>query len=236
MKRFSKIGLNVIGGLAVIIMSFAYFVPADAKAGNRSNDRVNEGETLIAAAYNYAFASRKLNFTTSLKGNSGESKSGGFFISDGKKGYLKINGGAEFYYTPELVTMYSPESNEMVIQPRKKKSKGDVSNPFSILDLDSRSVNVSLPTKEVVGGKELCYVTVTPVAKKGSAFSEAKIYVSGWNGAGSKVAVRKIVMISKSGAVYETVIVSASSPAPALLENSVVDISKYPNAKVTDLR
>lgn len=232
MKRFSRLCLKVFGCFAMFAAIAAVIRPSAARASSVSN----EGNAFIAAAYNYAFASRKLYFTTSLKGASGETRSSGFFVSDGKNGYLKIDNGVELYYTPELVTTYSRESNEMVLQPRKKKSKGDTSNPFSILDMDNKSVNVSLPRKEMSGAKELYYVVVAPLSKKGSAFTEARVYVTGWKGAGSKVAICRIVMTSRSGAVYETVIDSASSPDAALLERSVIAPSKYPDAKVIDLR
>ncbi len=230
MKKISEFCLRMSGYIALMAALFVALMPLSARADS------NEGDAFIAAAYNYAFASRKLDFTTMLKGNSGEVRSSGFFISDGKKGYMKITGGIELYYTPELVTTYSRESNEMVIQPRKKKNKGDASNPFSILDMSSKSVRVSLPRKETVGASELSYVTVTPVSQKGASFAQARIYVSGWKGAGSKVVIRRIVMTLRSGAVYETVINSASSPDAVLLERSAIGASKYPEAKVIDLR
>lgn len=211
---------------------FAAFGCAHENAVSCSD--TDPASAFIASAYDYICSARKLSFVTTSDAGPVQR---GFFISDGKNGYMKTDNGLELQYAADRVVLYSSAANEIVIQPVGKKRGNAASNPFSLFDPDNKSVKASAPVTVNEGSEgPMTFSVVTPLAKKGAGFKEAKVYVKGWKGEGSKVTVCRIVVTTGSGQSYTTEVVSASGPDPALLGKSVIEISEHPDARITDLR
>lgn len=216
--------------LLLLLSSAAPVRTSDMAVSCKASDPASD---FIASAYEYVCSARKISFVMTSDAGAAQR---GFFISDRKNAYMKTDNGLELHYAADRVVLYSSAANEIVIQPVGKKSGSAVSNPFSLFDPDNKSLKASAPVTVNEGGEPVTYSTITPVAKKGAGFKEAKVYVKGWKGAGSKVTVCRIVVTTGAGQSYTTEVTQASGPDHALLGKSVIDISEHPGARVTDLR
>ena len=191
-----------------------------------------EGEKLFREASDYVFSARKLGIVmTSMdkKGNAYHNR--GFFVALPDRGYMKIDGVSEFQYSPTLVSSYSEQSNEFVIQERKTTSTSISDNPFSILSKSGKGVKVSDPVPGKVKDFDCIKFSVTPEGK--AYYQRADIYVTG---SGASFRVLRITVALKRDQAFVVDVVSAGEPLPEKISDYQIIVSEHPDCQVVDLR
>ena len=191
-----------------------------------------EGEKLFREASDYVFSARKLSIVITnmdKKGNAYYSR--GFFVALPDRGYMKLEGVSEFQYTPTLVSSYSYQSNEYVIQPRKTTSTTISDNPFSILSKGGKGVKVSDPVPGKVKDRECIKFSVTPEGK--AYYQRADIYVTG---SGASFKVLRITISLKKDQAFVVDVTSAGEALPDKISDYQIILSDHPDCQVVDLR
>lgn len=191
-----------------------------------------EGEKLFRASSDYVFSARKLSIVITnmdKKGNAYYNR--GFFVALPDRGYMKLEGVSEFQYTPTLVSSYSYQSNEYVIQPRKTTSTTISDNPFSILSKGGKGVKVSDPVPGKVKDRECIKFSVTPEGK--AYYQRADIYVTG---SGASFKVLRITISLKKDQAFVVDVTSAGEALPDKISDYQIILSDHPDCQVVDLR
>ena len=155
----------------------------------------------------------------------------GFFVALPDRGYMKMDGVSEFQYTPTLVSSYSEQSNEYVIQERKSTSTSISDNPFSILSKSGKGVKVSDPVAGKVKDRDCIKFSVTPDGK--AYYQRADIYVTG---SGASFKVLRITVVLKKDQAFVVDVTSAGEALPDKISDYQIILSEHPGCQVVDLR
>ncbi|MBQ1881826.1 MAG: hypothetical protein II527_04130 [Bacteroidales bacterium] len=239
MKRYFKT-LFILAAL----LSGLILLPAGLEAGAsfqkpQAPDSL-AGQKIFQAASEYVFSGRKLSVViTNLdkKGNAYYNR--GFFVALPERGYMEIEGVSEFQFSPTLITSYSYQTNEYVVQPRKTTSSSISDNPFSILSKKDKGVSVSEPKEGDVRGVPCTKISVTPQGK--AYYLRADVYVAGAVSANSKATrtemkVLRITIVLKRDQAFVVDVVDAGPKEPEKVQDYRLLISDHPGAEMVDLR
>ncbi|MBR5399702.1 MAG: hypothetical protein IK103_07915 [Bacteroidales bacterium] len=191
-----------------------------------------EGEKLFREASDYVFSARKLSIVITnmdKKGNAWHNR--GFFVALPDRGYMKLDGVSEFQYTPTLVSSFSEQSNEYVIQARKSTSTSISDNPFSILSKGGKGIKVSDPVAGKVKDRDCIKFSVTPEGK--AYYQRADIYVTG---SGASFKVLRITVVLKKDQAFVVDVTSAGEALPDKISDYQIILSDHPGCQVVDLR
>lgn len=191
-----------------------------------------EGEKLFRSASDYVFSGRKLSIVITnmdKKGNAYHNR--GFFVAVPDRGYMKLDGLSEFQYTPALVSSYTEQSNEYVIQSRKSTSSSISDNPFSILSKGGKGVKVSDPQPGKVKDVNCTKFSVTPEGK--AYYQRADVYVTG---SGESFKVLRITILIKKDQAFVVDVTGAGKAEPEKISDYQIILSEHPGCEVVDLR
>ena len=190
------------------------------------------GEELFRSASDYVFSGRKLSIVITnmdKKGNAYYNR--GFFVATSDRGYMKLDGVSEFQYTPTLVSSYSVQTNEYLIQRRKSTSSSISDNPFSILSRSGKGVKVSDPVAGKVKDMDCVKFSVTPEGK--AYYTRADVYVTGQ---GDSFRVLRITIVLKKDQAFVVDVTGAGKAEPDKISDFQIILSDHPGAEVVDLR
>jgi len=228
MKKFMYISL--LAFLTLLLASSAR--ATDLISSTAASADSLAGQKIFQAASDYVFSGRKLSLVlTHLDKKGNPYYLTGYFVALSERGYMEIDGVSQFQYSPTLVSSYSYETNEYVIQPRKSSSNSIADNPFSILSKTDKGVTVSEPMEGDVKGHPCTKISVTPKGK--AYYLRADVYVSGTS---SNLKVLRITVVLKRNQAFVVDVVKAGPSEPDKVKDYKLLISDHPGAQMVDLR
>ncbi len=214
-----------------LILMAAVLLQTAAVSAQSSKDSL-AGMEIFRAASDYVFSGRKLSVVlTNIDKKGNPYYNTGFFVAVPDRGYMEIDGVSQFQFSPTVVSSYSYETNEYVIQKRKSSSESISDNPFSILSKSDKGIAVSEPKAGDVRGQSCTKISVTPKGK--AYYARADIYV---DTKAESLKVLRITVVIKKNQAFVVDIVKAGPSEPDKVGEYRLLVSDHPGAQTIDLR
>ncbi len=199
----------------------------DTQASNKES-----GAEVLRKLSDNLFDSREVKFNARFTIANETTLNDGLFFAAKESGYLSLTGISEYQYDKENIFFYNIATNELTIQKRKAGSANVFENPFGVFNTRD-GVSVSDPSLEVLDGKRVKVLTLTPKGK--ANFKSAKIYLK------EDLSVPQLIRLdiipkTKGGKCEITVTSFSSKLSPERAAGYKIDVSARKGVKINDLR
>ena len=147
--------------------------------------------------------------------------------------YHDENEEPEYQYDKENIYLYYYGTNEYTIQKRKESSSNIFENPFAFLS-KPENLTVSDPSLEILDGKRVKVLTVTPAKGGKQSFQSAKVYLKENLQTPQLV---KIDIYTANGGKFQLTVTSISQRLSVEQASAYkIDLSAHKGVIINDLR
>lgn len=213
--------------LALIVLAALSLASSKALAQRES------GAEVLQRLSSYLFDSREVKFNARITVAKETALNHGLFFACTEWGYFSLAGISEYQYDKENIYLYYYGTNEYTIQKRKESSSNIFENPFAFLS-KPENLTVSDPSLEILDGKRVKVLTVTPAKGGKQSFQSAKVYLKENLQTPQLV---KIDIYTANGGKFQLTVTSISQRLSAEQASAYkIDLSAHKGVIINDLR